>query len=58
MSLNTSQNLHHIFMGSFCTMHALAEVVKKMTDNRCKIIGTVKMNLVDSANKPNVKKAI
>ena len=48
----------HIFMDSFYTRHALAEVVKKMTDNRCKITGIVKMNLVDSANKPNMKKAI
>ena len=54
-------NLYHmslIFMDSYYTRHTLAEVIKSMIDNCCKITSMIKMNFIDSTNKPNLKKVI
>ena len=47
-----------IFMDNYYTRHPLGRKIKQLTNNETKIIGTVKMNLVDKYNKPKVLEAI
>ena len=56
--LNNPNNISHIFIDGYYTRYILAEVIKSITDNQCKITRIVKINLVDSTNKPNLKKVI
>ena len=45
-------------MDNFYTRHKLARSISKSTDNKVKVIGTVRDNFIDTANKDNVLKAI
>jgi len=46
------------FMDNFYTHHILGEKLKTMTDNKARITGTVKLNLVNKVNSYSVKKAM
>ena len=47
-----------VFMDNFYTRHPLARKIKQLTNNEIKVIGTVKLNSLDTYNKTNVVKAI
>ena len=47
-----------VFMDNFYTRHSLARKIKQLTKDEIKVIGTVKLNLLDAYNKKNVTEAI
>lgn len=51
-------NKRHIFMDNFYTRHTLALDLAKFSDGDICIIGTVKGNLIDAINRPNIIKAL
>ena len=46
-----------VFMDNFYTRHNLALQIKALTDNKTSVIDAVRLNLVDSANRKNLKTA-
>ena len=57
-TMKDPQKRRVVFIDSFYTRHQLGEVVKKLTDNKTKIYGTQKFNLIDATNRTYVKKAM
>lgn len=51
-------NIKWCFIDNFYARHHLGEVIKLLTEGKCKITGTQRLNLVDATNKNNVKKAM
>ena len=47
-----------VFMDNFYSRHTFATNLKKLSDNDIKVIGTVRCNIVDSANRDNVLKGL
>ena len=46
------------FTDTYYTRHTLAKKLKDFTDGEAHMIGTCKMNIIDSANKDNVREAV
>ena len=51
-------NYRLVFMDNFYSRHTFATHLKKFSDNDIKVIGTVRCNMVDSANRDNVLKGL
>ena len=51
-------NYRLVFMDNFYSRHTFATNLKKFSDNNIKVIGTVRCNMVDSANRDNVLKGL
>ena len=51
-------NYRLVFMDNFYSRHTFATHLKQFSDNDIKVIGTVRCNMVDSANRDNVLKGL
>ena len=51
-------NKRWYFPDNYYTRHTLAKQLKEFTDEETHMIGTCKMNIIDSANKENVQQAV